>query len=201
MHTSITESTSKHIIFVYKRDELFDDICHLSAFMAKNAVTKEGVPLLDNLAVSKDEEPMFLLCLRDALPDIWEIMLKLTHGIDEAYDDDEEFETEATETPTTQESTATTVAVGGLTLETETPYVTFRIVDNGAYNSNTLKVVDSSIRSSLEQAILVKWYSRISQTDMLQMAERGFSAEAASLARRLMQLFRKSVYPPATSGS
>lgn len=166
------------IIFLYEREGIFDDVRQLSAFMAKNAATKEGQPLLEQYSISEDEEPMFGLCLRDCLPDVWELMLKLTHGVDDPYNDAEEFDS---------------TALGDITVKTDTPYVVFRVVDNGAYNTNLLTIVDASIRSCIEQGVLEKWYTRIAQPDLLKIVQLGFASEGATLGRRLMQLFRKSI--------
>ena len=176
------DTTHNVILFAYKRDDIYDDVRHLSTFMAKNAVSKEGQPLLEQFSITEDEEPMFMLCLRDCLPDVWEVMVKLTHGVDEPYKSDEEYETDTT--------------VGDITFTADTPYVTFRLVNSGAYNPNLLTIVDSSIRSTMEQGVLEKWYTRIAQADLLKVAQVGWASEASSLARRLMQLLRKSVYPP-----
>ena len=169
-----------NIVFLFEKAGIFDDVRHLSAFMAKNAANKEGQPLLEQYAISEDEEPMFNLCLRDCLPDVWEIMVKLTHGVDDPYG----------------EETFDSTTYGDLTVKTGVPYVKFAIVDNGAYNPNLLKIVDASIQSTMEQGVLEKWYTRIAQADLLKMASHGFASESSALARRLMQLLRKSVYPP-----
>lgn len=169
-----------NIVFLFEKAGVFDDIRQLSTFMAKNAANKEGQPLLEQYAISEDEEPMFNLCLRDCLPDVWGIMVKLTHGVDDPYG----------------EVTFNSTTYGDLTVKTGVPYVKFAIVDNGAYNPNLLKIVDASIQSTMEQGVLEKWYTRIAQADLLKMANLGFASESSALARRLMQLLRKSVYPP-----
>lgn len=185
MYTKYTESNKNYVLFAYKRSDIFDDVCHLSAFMAKNAATKEGQPLLEQYAISEDEEPMFLLCLRDCLPDIWEVFVKLTHGETSPFNA-AETHTEAT-------------TIGDITLAANETYITLRINDSLAYNPNLLSLVDSSIRSAIEQGILEKWYTRIAQTELLKVASMGFASESTALTRRLIQLYRKSVYPPITT--
>lgn len=182
MYTTYDDS----IYFIYEREGIFDDIRQLSTFMAKNAANKEGQPMLEQYAITEDEAPMFGLCLRDCLPDVWELMVKLTHGVEDAYQDAKTF---------TAEEVAE-LATKGITVSADKEYVTFRIVNNGAYNPNILKVVDASIRSTIEQGVMEKWYTRIAQADLLKMASLGFTSESSSLSRRLMQLLRKSVYPP-----
>ena len=185
MFTKYTD-TDDYLLFVYKRSDIFDDVRHLSAFMAKNVTTKEGQPLLEQLSISEDDAPMFGLCLRDSLPDVWELFSKLTVGVSNPYNEAEIFQP--------AEPGDTTVTIGTLTLTVGTEYVTLRIVDNGAYNVNLLPLVDASIRSVVELGALRKWYTRISQQDLLKMADESYASEVAALIRRATQLLRKTVY-------
>lgn len=85
-----TKSLQGEIIFYYPHADLFDDVKHQSAFMTKNIVSKEGEDLSERFMITDDEEGMFELCLRESLPDIYEQLKPLTHGIDHAFDGDAE---------------------------------------------------------------------------------------------------------------
>ena len=74
------------IIFYYTFADLFEDVQHLSAYMCKNAVSKDGADLSERYAITDDEEGMFRICLREALPLVQEKMMALTHGLENAFE-------------------------------------------------------------------------------------------------------------------
>lgn len=81
-----TKSLSGEIIFFYPHASLFDDVKHQSAFMCKNIVSKDGEDLSERFMITDDEQDMFEVCLREALPDVYEVLKPLTHGIENAFD-------------------------------------------------------------------------------------------------------------------
>lgn len=81
-----TKSLSGEIIFFYPHASLFDDVKHQSAFMCKNIVSKDGEDLSERFMITDDEQDMFEVCLREALPDVYEVLKPLTHDIENAFD-------------------------------------------------------------------------------------------------------------------
>lgn len=73
------------IKFSYKADDLFNDVGLISAFMAKNLQNEKG-SLLDEFAITSDERELFDMCVKQALPNIFDEMLKMSScvtGIEE----------------------------------------------------------------------------------------------------------------------
>lgn len=177
-----TTAYKGEIIFYYPHLGLFDDVQHQSAFMCKNIVSKEGEDLSERFAITDDEEPMFGLCMREILPIIYEAVRPLTHGIANAFNDDM--------------SGATLLQlVSSLTDVTSSArYLVIRLQNNGAYNPNELKIVDSTIQSSVEQGVLSEFYSRVVHKDLTEMSGALFSTEISALTRRIIGLRKKSVF-------
>ena len=65
------------IKFIYKADDLFNDVGLISAFMAKNLQNEKG-SLLDEFAITSDERELFDMCVKQALPNIFDEMLKMS---------------------------------------------------------------------------------------------------------------------------
>lgn len=65
------------IKFSYKADDLFNDVGLISAFMAKNLQNEKG-SLLDEFAITSDERELFDMCVKQALPNIFDEMLKMS---------------------------------------------------------------------------------------------------------------------------
>lgn len=78
------------IEFSYTISEIFESASQKSAFNAKNVRDKEGRSLVDQFAITTDEKGVFVQGLRSVLPDIFSIILKITTGLDKAYDLDED---------------------------------------------------------------------------------------------------------------
>lgn len=72
------------ITFSYNSDDLFNDVCLVSAYMVKNVITDIGAAL-DEFAISDDERDVFDVCVKQTLPNIYETLMKMSHGIDDAF--------------------------------------------------------------------------------------------------------------------
>lgn len=72
------------ITFSYNSDELFNDVGILSAYMTKNIITDKG-DALDEFAISDDEREVFEVCVKQTLPNIYETLMKMCHGIEDAF--------------------------------------------------------------------------------------------------------------------
>jgi len=172
------------IIFYYPHTQLFDEVQHQSAFMCKNIVSKEGEDLSERFAITDDEAPMFELCLGETMPDVYDTMKPLTHGIDNAWYD----------TITGAEIIQFDFDhLAQLGVETNAKYACLRIQDNGAYNPNTVKVVDSALRSTIEQGVMANFYMRVTHPEITQMSASMFTGQNQALAQRSVELRKKSV--------
>lgn len=164
---SATTTEPAKIKFYYKRDTIFDEVSLMSNYMAKNLATKDGNSLTDEYAISDDERDLVDVCIRAALPDIYEAMTKITHSIVDAFDDE---------------------ATVGSDL-----CVTFTIQDNDAYNNNVLTMVDASLNNCIKQGTLREIYSTITQPEFYNVCSTRFIGELYKLKQRLFQLKKKSV--------
>lgn len=72
------------IAFSYNSDELFNDVSLVSAYMTKNISTDSGTAL-DEFAISEDERDAFEVCVKQALPSIYETLMKMSSGIEDAF--------------------------------------------------------------------------------------------------------------------
>ena len=163
----IDTSTTGKIKFYYKRDVLFNEISLMSNYMAKNLSSKDGNSLTDEYAISDDERDLVDVCIRAALPDIYEAMTKITSAVTNAFDDD--------------------AIISG------DHCVVFTLQDNDAYNSNVLTLVDASLNNCIKQGTLKEIYSTIVNPEFFKISADRFVAELFKLKQRLFQLKKKSV--------
>ena len=177
-----TQLHTGEIIFYYAQQGVFDDVQHQSAFMCKNIVTKEGEDLSERFAITDDEVNMFGLCLREILPTIYEAVRPLTHGIDNALNDE-----------MTGAQIKEISELSSLDVDDAAKYIVIRLQDNGAYNPNELKIADSTIRSSIEQGVLSEFYSRVVHKELTEMSGALFSTQVSALTRRIVGLRKKTV--------
>lgn len=176
-------TTPAKLVFFYNRDDIFNDVALLSNYMSKNLATKEGAPLTDEFAISDDEKELVNTCVRSALPDIYEPMAKITSGVIPAFKED------VTENAGTKgkdiENNDVPIAAGH--------YVEFYMLDNEAYNANTILLVDESLRNIINYGTLKEVYSTIVNPDLLKICGERFVGEVLKLKQRLFQLKKKSV--------
>lgn len=157
---AITNSTGT-ITFSYSNDELFNDVSLLSAYMVKNMAVQSG-SALDEFAITSDEKDVWGVCLKQALPNIYDAFLKISSGVTNAFSSD-------------------------------ASKVDINIKNNGAYNTNVLSLVDSTLRDCINYGTLVEFYS-INLNDVLLNLARGKYAECMfQLNKRLFQLKKKLV--------
>lgn len=181
-----TKEVPGQIIFYYPHSALFDDVQHQSAFMCKNIVSKEGEDLSERFSITDDEKPMFQLCLRETMPDIYDTMKALTHGIPDAVYD----------TITGADLKMLDYShLAQLDVDNHADYAVVRIQDNEAYNPNTVRVVDAALRSSIEQGVLSTFYTRVTHPEITKMAATMFVGQMQALASRIIPLRKKTVFP------
>ena len=162
-----TSSAPAKIQFYYNRNTVFNEVSLMSNYMAKNLATKDGNSLTDEYAISEDEHDLVDICIRAALPDIYEAMTKITTLVADAFDDD--------------------VTVSGNSC------VSFTVLDNAAYNDNVLSIVDASLNNCVKFGTLKEIYSTLPQPEFFNSCSNRFVGELFKLKQRLFQLKKKSV--------
>ena len=142
-----------------KKQGIFDNASRVSSYNSKNIKDKDGNSLLAEYAISDDEKDVYLQGLTSVLPEIYEKILKITNGVEDAY----MFETTDTD-------------------------VKFTIQDNDAYNKNVLSLVDASLLECIIEGSLKAWYKNCAQADLLQLYVRSFNDNLEKLFNRMFQL-------------
>ena len=181
-----TKLVPGQIIFYFPHKLLFENVQHQSAFMCKNIVSKEGEDLSERFAITDDEKPMFELCVDESMPDIYDVMKVLTYGISDA------LHNAITGADFIQMSTK---LVDLTDIDNTEKYVVLRINDHEAYNPNTVKLVDSALRSSIEQGVLANFYMRVTHPELTKMAATMFTGQLRALGLRILALRKKSRFP------
>ena len=159
------EVANNVIVFSYKREDLFNDVSLLSAYMVKNMVIKEG-SALDEYSITEDEKDVWGVCLKQALPDIYEAFLKISSGVVDAF----------FEEPVSNNS-----------------IISITIDDNKAYNNNVLRLVESTLRDCINYGTLVEFYSVCLNDALYNVAKGKYASCMYQLNKRLFQLKRKKV--------
>ena len=177
-----TKAIEGKIVFYYPHGSLFEDVQHMSAYMCKNVVSKDGEDLSERYAITDDEADMFSICLRETVPEVYDAVKVLTHGIEDALYDDilgSEFET-------------LDPAFGELDLVPTERYVVIITQDNAAYNPNEPKLADSAIQTALEQGALAEFYVRVAEKSLTEMSAAQFDLARSNVSRRIIGLRKKT---------
>lgn len=157
--------------FYYDSKKLFNDVSLMSAYMTKNIKGEAGL-MMDEFSISDDEEDIYGVCVRQTLPNIYETMMKITSGVEDAFDDDAE---------TTDNDNKTVRCIA------------FKIQDNDAYNENVLSLVEATLLNCLKHGILAEFYSICVNAELYRIAQDKFTTSLFQLKQRLFQLKKKSV--------
>lgn len=164
------------ITFYYNSDGLFSDVSLMSAYMTKN-LANEGGSLMDEFNISDDERDIYNVCIRQTLPNIYETIIKITSGVDNAFDDEVVVSSPTGDTLNRAAGT----------------YIELTIQDNEAYNNNVLSLVDATLLNCLKYGVLAEFYSICVNADLYRLANDKFTANLFQLKKRLFQLKKKSV--------
>jgi len=165
-----------NVTFYYNGDELFNDVSLMSAYMTKNIKSDAG-SMMDEFSISDDEKDVYGVCVRQTLPNIYETMMKITSGVEDAFKDAVEVGDSDTE---------------GLNRKVGT-YIEFNIQNNDAYNSNVLSLVDATLLNCLKYGILAEFYSICVNGELYRIAQDKFTTSLFQLKQRLFQLKKKTV--------
>ena len=162
------------ITFSYNDEEMFNEVSMLSAYMAKSWAG-EGASI-DDYCITSDEKELYDSCLRQALPSIYETMLKMSSGIEDAFKDSVELKSDETD---------------GLKRKAG-KYIEISINGTGEYNSNLLSLVDSTLRDCIKFSTLAEYYSFCMNKDLQAVAGSKYSNSLLLLDQRLFQLKKKA---------
>lgn len=171
------------ITFYYNSDWLFNDVSLMSAYMTKN-LANEGGSLMDEFSISDDERDIYDVCIRQALPNIYETIMKITHDVENAFED--EVEVAIDENP--NEDGVGLKRVAG-------KYIELTLQDNDSYNKNVLNLIDATLLNCLKYGALAEFYSICVNADLYRIAQDRFTSNLFQLKKRLFQLKKKTISP------
>ena len=170
--------TNGILTFSSNSDELFDAVGILSAYMAKNYKNESG-SMLDELSISNDEKDIYGVCLKQALPNIYEEMMKMTSFIADSF---------GVEVKVAEDET------DGLKRKAGT-YLEFNIRNNHVYNGNVLELVDMTLLNCIKYGVLAEFYSVVLHAELFKISRDRYMDNLAQLRQRMLPLKRKPVCP------
>ena len=166
---------SEKITFSYNASDVFNDICLMSAYMAKSL--SNDAAAIDEFSITEDERELYNVCVKQALPNIYEVMVKMSMGIDNAFSSDVKVEDKGND-PLNRE-------VG--------TYIELNVANNNAYNSNALSIVDSTINDCIKYGVLAEFYTMNINIELQKIAQSKLNNSLSQLKNRLFQLKKKTM--------
>lgn len=152
------------ISFYYTIQELLDLNSLWTLYKSAYMTDEKGEAMIETMAITGDEEDIFLSILEDGVFDILNRFLKYTTGITNAIQFNENY------TPS-----------GGVAAKS----VVLQVVDHDNYNDNYPKSVADILEKTLKFYVLSEWFS-------LKNMDNDATKAAQMYAQSLMQLFRHS---------
>lgn len=128
----------KYIQFYYLTSDLFNNVSLRTLYRAANIKEESGQILIDELAITEDEDDAFDILVRDAAHEVFAHVLKMTTGVTDAL-----------------------VLDSSLVIDdssTTGPYYAIKVKDNVAYNANNLEIVENTIKMLLQVHVMMNWY-------------------------------------------
>jgi hypothetical protein len=155
------------IKFSYSQNTLFDATSLRTTYMTKNMENKKGENIGEEYALSEDEKDAFLICLTTILSEVFEIFLKQTAGVVDAFK-------------------TTPVEGGDVTID-------ISINDHDAYNENVLSLVDTAIYDCIIDGCIKSWFETVVQAELIGISNNQYVLKKEVLKRRLFQLKKMRV--------
>ena len=171
-----TSTVPAHVMFFYIEESMFNNVTIRSMYRAKTIKDSAGESQVDDYAMSGDERDAFNIFLSKAVHEAFNIVMKMTTGIESALilngDPD-------TLWPTTLPDGVTEADV----------VFGFKIKDHDAYNVNNISLVDEGIKSLIENHILREWYEMVGHADeFAKWNAKYLESKRDLISKRLFQL-------------
>lgn len=173
----VGNKTNNILTFFYNTEDMFNDVSLLSSYMTKNLATESG-SLMDEFIISDDEREIYNECVKQALPNIYETLLKLTTGVEDAFAESFNVTNENEDSLNRDKGT----------------YIELNIKNNKQYNKNVLALVDATIRDCIKYATLAEFYSICINADLQGIVQGKYASSMIQLNQRLFQLKKQIVY-------
>jgi len=172
-YTKYPENTSpKQITFYYQSKNMFDNVSLRTMYRAKTLLNEKGEAMIDEYAMSADEEDAFKIFIADAVNDAFQIVLKMTTGVTDALILDQSVPI--------SDNQAIVNCYG------------FKIVDEDAYNDNNLLTVDDGVKKYILYHVLASWWGLVAHKDEeIKFLTKRDEARTDLITNRLFQLRKK----------
>lgn len=169
---------STTIVFSYKFEDLFNNCSTKISYKSRNVVQDEMV--VEQITLMDDDKQVFRANMPSILADIYERVMKLSSGVDQAFQHVE---------------AADAVGEPGEEgyKEAVEEHMQITIQNNAAYNSNLLGLIDSSLYTCIETGSIKAWYEVCGMTALEQEYTTKYLASLAELSRRMFQLKKKTI--------
>ena len=172
MYAKNVTPTPHEILFYQQTDDYFNSIKLRTEYRARNLKNQAGESQTDDLALSEDENDAFLILLKSAVYDVAKVALKMTRGVTNGI----YYDKTITYTPVVSLSIEVTNANG------------FNIVDNKAYNTNSLNYVDVKAIECINYHIMRGWYRMVGLDEEIKKFEGMYNIAKAELINGLFDL-------------
>lgn len=163
--TTVPIATPAMIKFSFEQEKLFAMTSLQTTYMTKQMIDKSGRNIGEEFAMSEDERDAFNISLEATMSEMFEIFLKQTAGVTQAYKIDNEAKT-----------------------------VNISILDYAAYNDNVLDLVDMAIKECILAGCIKGWFETCSNLELFKLANEKYIMQQEVLKRRLFQLKKKRAY-------
>jgi len=146
MYDKKTIAGTKTLTFYYPKTQLFNNVKLYTTYRAKMIRDKDGTSQIDNYAMTDDEVDAFEIFAKEAIINLFQLVLKMANGIDDAVTIKGTY---------TDSSSVAHLEVYAVTIN-----------DEEAFNENNLYTAEDGIKQFLHASIMSAWYSLVGLTDL-----------------------------------
>lgn len=178
------------IVFSYIFEDLFNNCSTKISYKSRNVVQDEMVA--EQITLMDDDKQVFRANMPSILADIYERVMKLSSGVENAFKHVEAVE--AVEgSPAVGTPGEDGYVPGVEPVEGVEEHMEITIQNNAAYNSNLLGLIDSSLYTCIETGSIKAWYEVCGMTALEQEYTTKYLASLTELSRRMFQLKKKTI--------
>lgn len=173
-------TTPQTILFTFHMSELFDRISANSIYSSKNIRAQDGKSLIDNYAITQDEEDFVKIHLYDAANTLFGLFVKMTRAVTDSF-----FFDVSKKDPANEAKSSNQV---GWKVKRE-----MKGTSEPAYNPNRLPLISANCQEYLVNYVLAKWAEANKQGDDLAIREKAKADAERQLIDNLFEI-RKPAY-------
>lgn len=180
MFKEVTTTNPQSILFTFHMAELFDKVSANSIYASKNIRSQDGKSLIDNYAITVDEEDFVKMHLYDAANNLFGLFVKMTRAITDSF-----YFDKAKEDPSNAPKTSQQL---GWSIKRE-----LKSDNTPAYNTNRLPLISANCQDYMVNYVLAKWAEVNKQGDEIAIREKAKGDAERKLIDNLFEI-RKPAY-------